>query len=417
MFLRSNSDDRSGQGNAWRPLAQRLGVACFMAAAVALAVSATRAGDDDQDADVAGEAGEAAEEVDHLAIAARLIRDGHHARAETVLRQVDLKQPGLALDRHYTLLGLAQLQLGRHAEAVMSLKKAVKHGQTEPVVHSYMAQAFFGLERYHGVLFELAKAGDAGRSAPGLFSMRARSHWELGQRAPALAALEQGLAAFPDREQLERARLTYLIELGLFQEVSRVGATFLNREGATADDYAMVAEGLRRSKQLDQAKDVLEGARLRFPDRPRLTVLLAHTYRDSGNPLVAAMLFEDAVRFDRDHALAAAELYLKAGRVSRAISLNARVTDQRKKMKQRLKILLEIERFAEIAAMEAKLARIGLLSDEDIRYALAYAHFETGQFDEAEAHLKRLSDPKLFEKALHLRRAMQRCRDAEWQRH
>lgn len=387
----------------------KAGAAVVLAAlGVVLCAAPTRAGES------SNKEAAPAEEIDHLAIAARLIRDGHHDRAETVLGQVDLKQPGLALDRYHTLLGLVKLELGQHAQAITSLKRAIAHGQTDPVVHSYMAQAFYGLERYDGVIFSLDQAGDAGRAAPGLFLMRARSHWELRHPAEAIAALRAGKAAFPDAVELDRAQLSYLIEMGLFQEVARLGSVYLSRSDASADDFAVVAEGLRRSKQLDQAKEVLESARLRFPDHHRLTVLLAHTYMDAGNPLVAAMLFEDAARFDPKLALEAAELYLKAGRVQRAVSLNARVGDQKAKIKQRLSILLELERYEEIAAMQARLSRLGLLEEQNIRYALAYACFKSGQFDAAEAQLKHLTDPRLFEQALELRRAMHKCREAGW---
>jgi len=356
----------------------------------------------------------AAEEIDHLAIASRLIRDGHHDRAEVVLRQVDLRQPGLALDRYYALLGLAQLEQGHHAPASESLRKSIANGQKDPIVFAYLAQSEFGLKHWSGVIEALNAAGPAGRRASGLFLMLARAHWELGHHEQAIAVLVEGKVAHPEASDLDRARLTYLIELGLFQEVARVGAAYLERPDATAEDVAVVAEGLRRSRQIAQAKELLEVGRLRFPDEPKLTVLLAHTYLDGGSPLVAAMLFEDAARFDPALSLEAAELYLKAGRTERALSLNARVVDQRAKMKQRLSILLELERYEEIAAMDSRLSRLGLLSDESIRYALAYAHYKTGQYGPAEEHLKHLTDAKLFQQGVELRRAMQLCREAGW---
>jgi predicted Zn-dependent protease len=355
------------------------------------------------------------EEIDHLAIAATLIRDGNHERAEGVLGQVDVEQPGLNLPRYYTLLGLAQLEQGHHLPAIRSLKMAIARGQTDPVVHSYHAQALFALKRWDGVLDALRKAGAAGRGAPALFLMRARAHWELRDRGAAMKALSEGEAAFPGNADIQRAKLTYLVELGLFQEVARLGATYLRRSGATAEDLAMVAEGLRRSKQLDQATGVLEAARLRFPAETKLTVLLAHTYLDAGHPLAAAMLMEDASRSDSSLALDAAELYQRAGRIHQALALNARVGDQKAKVKQRLSILIELERYEEVAAMDSRLARLGLLADENIRYALAYACYKTGQLDAAEAQLKHIKDVKLFQKTLELRRAMQACREAGWE--
>ena len=111
----------------------------------------------------------------------------------------------------------------------------------------------------------------------------------------------------------------------------------------------------------------------------------------------------------------AAELYRRAGRTSRALMLNGQIRDQSVKLKQRLAILLELQRFEQAASMDEDLVRIGLLEDEDIRYALAYAVFKTGDFDGAEFHLQKLSRPDLFRKAAELRRAMADCSEEPWQ--
>ena len=65
--------------------------------------------------------------------------------------------------------------------------------------------------------------------------------------------------------------------------------------------------------------------------------------------------------------------------------------------------------------MLPKLSRLGLLSDENIRYALAYAYYKTGRFERAEEQLKPIQDPQLFESALQLRKAMAACREAGWE--
>ena len=66
------------------------------------------------------------------------------------------------------------------------------------------------------------------------------------------------------------------------------------------------------------------------------------------------------------------------------------------------------------AAMEIPLRRVGLLAEEDLRYAIAYSLFKTGAFDEAESHLSQLNRPDLFRKAAELRRAIQDCAEDSW---
>lgn len=356
-----------------------------------------------------------AEEVDHLALAARLFKDGHVDRAETVLRQIDVSAEGVDLPRLYTLQGLVFLKQGAHEKAIGSFERAVGAGQAEPVIHLYLAQSHFALKDHVRTLEALAKAGPAGADVPGTFFMRSQSHWELGQHDAAFGALEEGLKVFPDQSELSRIKLVYLIELGLFQEVSRIGQAYLERPGATAEDHAAVGEGLRQSKQLAQARSVLEAAHLRFPEDEKINVLLAHTYLDEGRPLVAALLFEDAARRWPKYSLEAAELYLEAGRHERALFNNTRVLDSAAKLKQRLAILLKQEQFNLVIGMAPSLVRLELTADQNIRYALAYAHFKVGELDGAEAHLEQISEPRLFESTLQLRKAMATCKEAGWE--
>jgi hypothetical protein len=77
-------------------------------------------------------------------------------------------------------------------------------------------------------------------------------------------------------------------------------------------------------------------------------------------------------------------------------------------------LLLELENFEQAAAMETPLYRNGLLEDEDLRYALAYAQFKIGAFDLAETNLAQLTRPDLFRKAAELRRAIEDCSEDSW---
>src|SRR5690606_13140073 len=147
-----------------------------------------------------------------------------------------------------------------------------------------------------------------------------------------------------------------------------------------AEEYVAIAEALRSAKAYERAQLLMEGARLRYPENENILVQLAHCYLDAGRHIPAAMVFEDAARINPKYTLEAAELYKEAGLLHRAHWLNARVVDQKAKTKQRLSLLVEGQDFEAVTAMLPKLSRLGLLSDENMRYAVAYAYFKTGQF-------------------------------------
>jgi hypothetical protein len=58
---------------------------------------------------------------------------------------------------------------------------------------------------------------------------------------------------------------------------------------------------------------------------------------------------------------------------------------------------------------------LSLLQDENIRYALAYAYFRSGNFPKAETHLTVIRDASLFNAAVQLRKAMEECKNSGWE--
>lgn len=358
---------------------------------------------------------EEAEEVNHVDLAAKMIADGHYDRAEEVLAGVDPEQEGVDRKKLFTLRGIVYLKKQLFSASVDSFEAAIAAGQSEPVVRLYLAQGYFGLKSYEKCLTSLDGAGEAGTKAEEAHLMRARANWELRRHGSSIDALNAGLVRFPRSGQIQRMKLFFLVDLGLYQEVVQLSEAYLARPDVMEDDYVAVGEALRAGRQLSEAQLLLERALLRFPESEKIAVQLAHGYLDDGHPAIAAMLFEDAARVNPQYYLEAAELYKEAKRADRALSLNARVSDQRAKLKQRLSLLLSQERFEQVAAMTPVLSRLNLLLDDDIRYALAFAYFQTGQLELAEQHAKTITQSKLFEASVELRKAIDTCRDAGWE--
>lgn len=354
------------------------------------------------------------EEIDWLSVAETLLRDGALDRADAALGNIDVTAEGVDVARYWTARGLLAMARNEMPAAIEAFEQGIAAGTVDPLVQLYLAQAYFAQQDWAKTVATLERAGDAVADITGAWSMRAHANWMMGNRQAAFDVLRQATLKFPANNSFTRRQVFYLIEAGLYQEASTVAREFVRRDDVGPDDYAAIGSALRRAKSLDEAKKLLESARLRWPDNDNLSKALAQVYLEARMELAAAQILSDVA--ERDPALLpeVAELYRRAGFPMRALALNQRVGDSSKKLKQRVGILAELRRYEQIVAMGDALARARLLDDEDVRYALAYATFRGGDFDGAEKHLSALRRPDLFRKATELRKIMSDCADARW---
>ncbi len=355
------------------------------------------------------------DEVNYLDLAALMLRDGNLDRAVLALDQVPLDDENVDLKRYYTLRGMAHLRRNEPEPAAAALEMAVATGAAEAVVHVYLAQVYFQLERYRDVLQTLDQAGPELDKVASVYHMRAQCHWLLREPAFALATLDRASGLFPGETGFLRRKVFFLIELGLYREAAAQGRVYLQKSAGKREDYVALGNAMRAGGELDEAILLLEQARLMYPGDTDVNKVLAHAYLDKGQVNTAADLIYDASLLDPALTGEASELFRRAGRLHRALMLNGQITDQQVKFRQRLALLLELQRFEQVTAMDNDLRRTGLIDDEDILYALAYAEFKTGDFETAELHLQKLTRPDLFRKAAELRRAMQDCSGDRWQ--
>jgi tetratricopeptide (TPR) repeat protein len=355
-----------------------------------------------------------AADVDYLSLGAKLLKDGHLDRAENALDKVNLGAEDLDRVRYYTVRGLVELKQGDLKPAKRSFYQAIDAGEVDRVVYVYLAQAHYRLKEYRPTIQAVERAGPAEQGIPSLYAIWARSHWQLDEPDRAWAALDAGLERFPEHYDFLRQQVFYLIELGLYKKAVAAGQRYLRVSEATPEDHMAIGKALRESGELAKAEAFLQRAALRFPDNPKVKIQLAQVHMDQDQLVAAADLYGDAARLDPTYMAEAAESYRRAGKLHQALNFNAQVADQAKKLKQRLAILVQLEQYERATGMEAALLRNDLLDNEDIRYALAYAYFQSRRFDAAERHLQHLTQSDLFRKAAKLRTAMSECRDAPW---
>ena len=372
----------------------------------------------------------AVDEIDYLALATRLFSDGHLERSQEALEHVNVRASGLDLHRYHLVAGLIALRQQKFAGAAEHFTNAIETpplpekaadgklaaaASTDPQLYYYLAQAHFGAKQYAKALGALDRGGKWLADKEGAYQLRAQAAYALKNYDLALHTLSQAQGRFPKQPQFERMQVFYLMGLGLYQQATEVGRRYLTRESTDVEDHVAIGEALRRGRSFPEAIQVLQAAHLRFPDNDKVLLSLAHVYVDLDQKFSAASILEDAARLDPKYTVEAAEMYRQAKRTERALYLNARVEDQQAKFRQRLSILLDQGRFEMVAAMAPTMERLGLTKDDQIRYAMAYGYFKTGDYQGAERYLRGIADASLFESASGLRRAMRACDPTDWQ--
>jgi tetratricopeptide (TPR) repeat protein len=356
------------------------------------------------------QAPENAQGIDYLGIAAVMIRDGNFERAKNALNQVDTSDEDLDLARYFTLRGLLNLRQQNYEDAVADFERAMDEGQEDQTLNIYLAQALYHEGQYERALALINSITGINRY-PDLISLRAEALWKLDRVGDAYEEVSRLIDLFPSRNQYLRQRITYLIELGLTQEAAEQSRRFVENAGGEPDAYVTVGEALRRGGQVDSAIQVLEMGVLEFPANGRIKLALAQAYLDKERPRSAGHLVEQAAATNFQLYHEAAEIYRRAGSLERALYLNSQVPDEERKTRQRLNLLLALERYEQAVALEPRLERIGALEEDSVRYAVAYAHFQIGRYEQAASHINRISSSEYFGRATQLRQAIETVRN------
>ncbi len=355
------------------------------------------------------------DEVDHVELAALLMKDGHYARAAETLERADTTKEDFDFVMYYTLKGLVFTKQQLYKVANEEFTKAIEKGQSEPTVYLYIAQNSFKLHEYRESLKALDSAGTLASSKPQLLALRAECHWKLEEKNAALNTLSEALQKFAEYAAFYKQRFNYYVELELYQSAFEDADAYLSMAKPNVKTYLSFVGALRKSGALVKATKLGERGNLLFVESADMTVILAHLYLDQEMIHAAADLFDEASIEDPKYTKEAAETLRRAREFTQALYKNAQLIDTKEKYKQRIAIYLEFRAYERVVATASALHRSGVIEDENIRYALAYAYYMTGDFEKSEQELQELSRPELFEKAIELRKNMEKCQNNAWE--
>ena len=101
----------------------------------------------------------AKDDVDHLALATLLLRDGHLKRPSMALSQVDLKKKDVDRVQFFTVKAVVHLRQKLFDDALTAFDDALRAGAQDQRIHLSRARCAYALKRCPTVLSALESAG------------------------------------------------------------------------------------------------------------------------------------------------------------------------------------------------------------------------------------------------------------------
>lgn len=395
------------------------------------------------------------ETIDHMALATMMFYDGKDDKAIHELTLAKKAKESIDWSKYYSIEGMIHLRKEAYPQAIASLKKAIETTRTkvyeapkadeperkylfsvasdkkiiEPKItvpafdaekikkekveelYIYLSQAYYRNKQYQETIMALDNAGSKGRDRAALFTLRAECYWNLKQYAGALDTLSRGFKLFPKDSTLLKQKFYYFAELKLYQAAIEAAKVYMTHVPANVDEHIALSQMLVSGGEENEAIKVLEEAKITFPRSAKINMLLGYLYNKKDMPHTTAHLFEQGSYIDRKYLKEAAEMYRRSGNLSHALYLNAQMENQAEKAKQQVAIYIDRGEFEKVIGLKDALDRYGLLDDDALRYALAYAYYVVKDYDEAEEHLKKIVDNELFSKATIIRKNIEKCKN------
>lgn len=201
----------------------------------------------------------------------------------------------------------------------------------------------------------------------------------------------------------------FLISQKMFNLATQLSLDWLALRSRQSSDFITVADFFNKSGHPQGRLHVLEMARIKYPLDIDVNLNLNQIYYEKGMLLAVEEGFARASLVDAKYSYHAAEINRQTGRYERSQYFNARIPDEKERLKQKLAIYVDKGQFAMIASLESILQRSPLINDDEIRYALAYSLVRMGEYKRPLQYLAKITNKDFLEKTVILRNALTDC--------
>lgn len=352
------------------------------------------------------------EDVDYLALAQILIKDGHYKRAEMSLQKLKVEQvKDKAL--FHALRGMVFLQNGDLHKSMNSFVASQKLGLKDKEIYLYMAEGSLQLGNLKDAELYIEKIEPEDKDKIAYFLVKAEIQWKSGKKQLAWQTLEQAKQKNLSFNAITKKKFSYFMEDQLYISATDLAFALLKEQNNFKDVLAMASQ-LRIKRQFDHALKILQAMNLMRPQDEMVALEMAQNYLALENSYSAALVLEESAKHNISLSFEASELLRQMGKNYRSEFVNLSTTDPSKRLKQKIALYLDEDDFHSLKFLVPQLTQLKMLEDEEIRYAVAYSFFKTGDFAKSENLLNTIEKEGLFEKSAELKKEINECQKAQW---
>ena len=350
-------------------------------------------------------------DVDQIALASILVKDGNYSRAERVLKKISSEDSRKALKE--SLWGMVELHKKNYKDSILRFNKSIELGIKSKEVYIYLSEAYLQIKDINKASASLEKVDKGSKEKLPYHLLKSEIYWQKNEKVLAWKILNQALKKKLSKNVIYKKKFKYFMKEKLYFSAYELAFEFFKNKGLWSDVLAMASQ-LRVNKQYEQSLKILQALSFVEPRNENIALEMTQNYLALGDNFSGALILEEAARVNNDLAFEASELLRQEGKSYRSKYLNFQTLDPKKRLKQKLSLYIEDDDYHSLKLMIPELKEHHLLEDEELRYAVAYSLFRTGDFKKSEEYLKLIARDDLFEKSLKLRDEISKCKIEKW---
>jgi tetratricopeptide (TPR) repeat protein len=321
-----------------------------------------------------------------------LIRDGNLKAAEEELNEAPTS------NRKWLVMGHLAFAAKKYPQAINNYLKATEDQSR----NLSLARAYGRSQEWKDCRRFYLKAAQTWLSREEDIALKSTCEFRTEKWQETLTTLNSGYQKAPSFV-LQREFVGLLLEMGLTRAALD---TVFNLRTPSASESLSLAELFHNKKLIDDTLTVLEWTRTRFPFDLDTNLTLAKVYFGKGQLRTTAEAFERAARIDPRYAYHAAEIRRQLGDMQIAQYWITYVPDEKERLKARMALYVDGNRYPLIASMESVLASSPLQTDDEVKYALGYSLARLGGQERPLKYLAQIRSPHLIERSALLRKSI-----------